>query len=105
ASGGVQPNLNLSMVRSIPVAFPPANEQSRILDEVDKLLSPVDSILLAVEHSDARLTILRQQIRQVAFEGRLVDQDPTDDPASVLLERIRAGWSKAASSSERPRHR
>lgn len=42
------------------------------------------------ERSVLRLSRLRQSILKSAFEGRLVDQDPTDEPASALLERIRA---------------
>jgi hypothetical protein len=53
----------------------------------------------------SRLSRLRQSIPKWAFEGKLVDQDPTDEPASVLLERIKAERAAAAptSNSLRPR--
>jgi type I restriction enzyme S subunit len=50
----------------------------------------------------ARAARLRQSILKWAFEGRLVDQDPTDEPASVLLERIRA---ERASATDKPPRR
>ena len=57
-------------------------EQHRIVSEVERRLSVVAAL--------ARARRLRQAVLKQAFEGRLVEQDPDDEPASVLLERIRA---------------
>ncbi len=89
-------------VLSLHVAVPPLAEQRAIVAEVDARLSE------AAEHEDLvrdalqRSSILRQSILKRAFEGRLVSQDPTDEPASVLLDRIRA---ERATERNRKKHR
>jgi type I restriction enzyme S subunit len=80
---------------SLPV--PPLAEQHRIVEEVEQRLSVVQAMEKAVEASLARAERLRQAILKKAFEGRLVPQDPGDEPASALLERIRDS-RKAAKS-------
>ncbi len=90
ASGGVQPNLNLGLVRSIRVPLPPLAEQQRIVAEADRHFSFIEAAERAVDAGLARSAALRRSILKAAFEGRLVPQDPSDEPASVLLERIRA---------------
>jgi type I restriction enzyme S subunit len=72
-----------------------------ILEAADDHESIIDSNSEATDDSVRRLTRLRQSILKWAFEGRLVDQDPTDQPASVLLERIRA--ERAAATDTPPR--
>ena len=58
--------------------------------EVERRLSVVDELERAVEANLARAARLRQAILKQAFEGRLVPQDPDDEPASALLARIQA---------------
>jgi type I restriction enzyme S subunit len=90
ASGG-QPNINLQTLNPYPVPLPPLAEQQRIVAEVERRLSLVEELEAAVEANLKRAGRLRQALLQRAFEGRLVPQDPSDEPASALLERIRAG--------------
>lgn len=89
-SGNNQPALNKSRVEAIPIPLPPVAEARRIVDCVEERVSAIMSLECSARDSITRVTRLRQSILKWAFEGRLVDQDPTDEPASVLLERIRA---------------
>lgn len=89
--------LNLEDVRAAVVAVPPRSEQIRIREAIEDHASIIDSVDRQNEISTHRLARLRQSILKWAFEGRLVDQDPTDEPASVLLERIKA--ERATSSA------
>ncbi len=82
--------LNLEDVRSSVVALPPLAEQQRIVAEVDRRLSSVDEIEADVEANLKRAERLRQAILTRSFEGKLVPQDPTDEPGTTLLDRIRA---------------
>jgi len=69
--------------------LPPLAEQEQIVSEVEQRLSLVSQLEAAVEANLKRAERLRQSILKEAFAGRLVPQDPNDEPASVLLERIR----------------
>jgi type I restriction enzyme S subunit len=69
--------------------LPPLAEQRRIVAEVERRLSVVRAMEATVEANLVRARRLRQSILKRAFEGRLVPQNPEDEPASVLLERIR----------------
>ena len=90
ASGGVQPNLNLQIIKAIAVPLPPVDEQ----EEIDRLLTAqfhqIDQQQAAVELALKQSAAQRQNILKAAFSGQLVPQDPNDEPAAVLLERIRA---------------
>ena len=90
------------------VALPPLAEQRRIVAEVEWRLSVIQQADAAVEANLTRAERLRQSILKEAFSGKLVPQDPNDEPASVLLERIRAereAAEAAAKSRRKPRRR
>jgi type I restriction enzyme, S subunit len=80
-------------IRSTPVPLAPITEQRRIVAEVERRLSVIDELEMQVEANLRRAERLRQAILKRAFEGKLVPQDPSDEPASMLLERIRAARS------------
>ena len=90
APATAQKNINLAVLSELAVPVPPALEQSRIITEVDRLLSVSTGAFTIAEHSIRRANRLRQSILKWAFEGKLVDQDPNDEPASELLKRIKA---------------
>ena len=73
-----------------PLAVPPLAEQQRIVGEVERRLSVVQQAEDTVDASLKRAVRLRQSILKQAFSGQLLPQDPNDEPASLLLERIRA---------------
>ena len=87
--GGVQPNLNLSIVRETFVPLPPISEQGKIVDEVERHLSFISNLETIIEANLIRAERLRQSILKEAFAGRLVPQDPNEKTAIVLLEYIR----------------
>lgn len=86
-------SINLGVLRRFPVPIPPTDEQAAIISQVDEMLSQIDAAELQIEHGLLRAARLRQSILKRAFEGKLVPQDPSDEPASVLLERLRAQQS------------
>lgn len=80
--------LSVGKVRSIDLPLPPVAEQSAIVEAVNEKVSQIEALEAEVEHGLARASRLRSAILKTAFEGRLVAQDPSDEPASELLERI-----------------
>lgn len=94
-TGSLIQHMFTSQLDRCVVPLPPLAEQHRIVAEVERRLSVVDELEATVEKNLARCARLRQSILKMAFEGRLVPQDPNDEPASVLLERIRAGRETA----------
>jgi type I restriction enzyme S subunit len=97
--------LALYRIETVGLPLPPLVEQERITQEVERLESIQASSTGCVGKFHSRAAELRRSLLTIAFKGRLVVQDSTDEPASVLLERIRAERAKAASSHETPRHR
>ena len=97
-----QANVNGSKLASMPLPLPPLAEQQRIVAEVERRLSVIQQAEATVTASLARAERLRQSILKQAFSGQLVPQDPDDEPASVLLERIRAEREAAKAQAVKP---
>lgn len=89
-SSAGQHNVSLSSASEFAIPLPPAAEQSRILLELDCVDTAAAATLSQIGANSRRVARLRQSILKWAFEGKLVDQDPNDEPAEKLLARIRA---------------
>jgi len=88
--GAGRPHLSFEQLRSICVPLPPFEEQAEIQRRVAEVVDQIDKIQQACTLEFARSSALRNSILKFAFSGRLVPQDPNDEPASELLARIRA---------------
>ncbi len=96
----LQPNLSPKDLKELYVSLPPLEEQHEIVCEIERRFSVIDEMEKAVNDSLAKAERLRQSILKKAFEGRLVPQNPDDEPASVLLERIKAEKEQQAAEEK-----
>ena len=101
AYGAGKPGLNLEQVRSLEVPVPPAWEIELITQRIDTLMEAVSRLEAEIDERLRSVAVQRQNIFRAAFSGQLVPQDPNDEPASVLLERIRARRQAAAPATKR----
>jgi type I restriction enzyme S subunit len=98
-----QSNIGVSMCRDLlPLPLAPLAEQQQIVSHVSERLSQIDAAEMQIEYGLLRAARLRQSILKQAFEGKLVPQDPNDEPASVLLEQIRAKQAIHEGNGKRP---
>ena len=79
-----------SILKRYLIPIPPKAEQERILDHIKIILSNINDIDLLAGKLKNDVTNAKSKILDLAIRGKLVPQDPNDEPASVLLERIRA---------------
>ena len=89
-----QSNISLSQCRNFNFPIPPHDEQTEIVRRVEQLFAFADKIEARYTKAKAMLDKLPQSILAKAFRGELVAQDPNDEPASVLLERIKVEKEK-----------
>ncbi len=90
ARGVAQLTLSLGELRNMKISVPPITEQTEIVKRVEALFDWLDIVEAAYTEGVSQLKVLPQSLLHKAFSGQLVAQDPTDEPASVLLERIQA---------------
>jgi type I restriction enzyme S subunit len=94
APATAQKNINLEILRVVAIPFSPLEEQQKIIAAIERYFSVAEAIERMLSENSEQIQHLEQSILAKAFRGELVPQDPKDEPASVLLERIRAEREK-----------
>lgn len=89
-TGIAQPHFNIGAMRIKAFPLPPFLEQQEIVRRVEELFALADQLEARYAKAKAQIDRLTQSILAKAFRGELVPQDPTDEPASVLLARLRS---------------
>lgn len=97
-----QPNVNAESIKAIEFGLPPLPEQAEIVRRVEALFALADRLEVRAQVTLARYSRLTPALLAKAFRGELVPQDPADEPASVLLERIRAHRETAGPAKKAP---
>ena len=86
--GGAQPNISKEIIVGTMVPIPPLAEQERIVCEIKRWFALIDQIEQGKVDLQATIKQAKSKILDLAIHGKLVPQDPTDEPASELLKRI-----------------
>lgn len=104
-TAGTMPKISGQVLRHFPIPIPPPTETAEILRRVSAALLAVDDTLALLEAEAADAARLKQSILKAAFEGRLVTQDPADEPAARLLARlaIRPTTTRARGGRPKPK--
>jgi type I restriction enzyme S subunit len=88
--GSASPHLNVRDIKSFPTPVPPFPEQQEIVRRVESLFALADQIEARLKTAASRIGGITPSLLARAFTGKLVPQDPTDEPAEKLLERIKS---------------
>ena len=97
--GAAQPNLNTSLIEATFIPLCSKKEMKIVARDIERSLSVCDQLIADIDIELMKSVTLRQSILKRAFSGQLVEQDPNDEPASVLLDRIRAERKLAAKNN------
>jgi type I restriction enzyme, S subunit len=97
--------INLASLRKTPIALCSILEQDFIVEGIEQRLSRVDDLEQLIDIELRKSESLRQSILKKAFSGQLVPQDPSDEPASVLLGRIRTEKAVQQTTNATPKKR
>jgi type I restriction enzyme S subunit len=89
--GTTRPGYNTTLLESIALPLAPLSEQQEIVRRVDALFALADQIEARFHKAKAQVDTLTPSLLASAFAGKLVPQDPADEPAAKLLERLGAG--------------
>ena len=89
SSGAAQPGLAVSNLLKIYIDLPPKEEQKRIAKQIKMTFENIDLLSISISNISNTVQTIKSKVLDLAIRGKLVPQDPNDEPASVLLERIR----------------
>lgn len=90
ATGSTFKAINGAIIKDTPVPLPPLLEQSRIAAKIAQLFALLRKVESSTQQYAKLQTLLKSKVLDLAMRGKLVEQDPHDEPASVLLEKIKA---------------
>ncbi|MBO7059768.1 MAG: restriction endonuclease subunit S [Fibrobacter sp.] len=88
ASSTAQPGLSVAKINEVPIPLPPLAEQQRIVAKIEEAFAEIDAIEKNKDLLKTHIKQTRQKILDLAIHGKLVPQNKSDEPASILLERI-----------------
>jgi type I restriction enzyme S subunit len=97
APATAQKNINIGILNEVQVPLPPLPEQQEIVRQVDSLFALADQIEARLAIAQSQVDALTPSLLARTFRGELVPQDPSDEPASVFLERIKTARSQKPS--------
>ena len=87
-TGSAQPKLSQDNLNKIPIVLPPLAEQQRIIAEIKKWFTLIDQIEQGKADLQTTIELTKSKILDLAIHGKLIPQDPNDEPAIELLKRI-----------------
>lgn len=98
AVGSTAAHVNMEVIRPFWIPLPPLQEQIRIVKEVERLFTIINSIEIEQIELENKISMMKSRVLELAISGKLVPQDPADEPADELLLRINPS-AKAADKS------
>ena len=88
AVGSTAAHVNMEVIRPFRIPLPPLQEQIRIVKEVERLFTIINSIEIEQIELENKISMMKRRVLELAISGKLVPQDPTDESAEVLLKRV-----------------
>ena len=104
AEGGAQPNISKEKLINILFPLPPLSEQRRIVEKIEELLALLDGLETNKTDLQSYIKQAKSKVLEMAIRGELVPQNPEDEPASVLLERIKKEQKSSKSKGKTTEH-
>ena len=99
-----QPNVNGTSLKELFLPLPPLSEQHRIVEKIEELLALVDDLETNKTDLQSYIKQAKSKVLEMAIRGELVPQNPDDEPASVLLERIKKEQKSSKSKGKNTAH-
>ena len=103
-TGSAQPKLSQERLNKILLPLPPLSEQRRIVEKIEELLALVDDLEANKTDLQSYIKQAKSKVLEMAVRGELVPQNPDDEPASVLLERIKKEQKSSKSKGKTTEH-